>query len=165
MSRSSIRSSAVPGIASKATNAATRTRPTLLVDDEGYRLELFGGSLGPADEVAMDATGSAMEIARIITPHVARVVVANAQELRAISHARVKPDRSAARTLADHLVAGMLAPVWIPDGETQVLRRRVARRATLVRQRTRAKNENHATPARRLLGRSSQASSAKKRRV
>jgi len=38
----------------------------------------------------MEATGPAMEIARIIEPHVARVVVANAQDVRAISHARVK---------------------------------------------------------------------------
>jgi hypothetical protein len=46
----------------------------------------------------------------------------------------------------------MLDQVWVPDPETQALRRRVARRAALVRQRTRAKNEIHATLARSLLG-------------
>jgi transposase len=117
-------------------------------------LELFAKSLGPTDEVVMEATGPAMEIARIIEPHVARVVVANAQDVRAISHARVKSDRFDARTLAELLSAGMLESVWVPDAETSGLRRRVERRAALVRQRTRAKNEIHATLARCLLGRS-----------
>jgi transposase len=117
-------------------------------------LELFAGSLCATDEVVMEATGPAMEIARILGPHVARVVVANAQDVRAISHARVKSDRFDARTLADLLAAGMLEPVWVPDAQTSGLRRRVARRASLVRQRTRAKNEIHATLARCLLGRS-----------
>ncbi len=44
--------------------------------------------------------------------------------------------------------------MWVPDAVTSGLRRRVARRAALVRQRTRAKNEIHATLARCLLGRS-----------
>ena len=81
----------------------------------------------------MEATSPAMEIARILEPHVARVVVANAQDVRAISHARVKSDRFDARTLARLLHAGMLDAVWVPDPATQTLRRRVARRAALVR--------------------------------
>lgn len=117
-------------------------------------LELFAGSLGAGDQVVLEATGPAMEIARILEPHVARVVVANAQEVRAISHARVKSDRFDARTLARLLHAGMLDAVWVPDPATQALRRRVARRAALVRQRTRAKNEVHAVLSRCLLGRS-----------
>jgi transposase len=124
------------------------------VATERETLELFAESLCPSDEVAMEATGPAMEIARILEPHVARVVVANAQEVRAISHARVKSDRFDARTLANLLGAGMLESVWVPDPETQGLRRRVARRASLVRQRTRAKNEIHAALSRSLLGRS-----------
>jgi transposase len=117
-------------------------------------LELFADSLCATDEVALEATGPAMEIARILEGHVGRVVVANAQEVRAISHARVKSDRFDARTLAELLAAGMLEKVWVPDREISALRRRVARRAALVRQRTRAKNEVHATLARCLLGRS-----------
>jgi transposase len=124
------------------------------VKSERAVLELFAESLDPTDQVVMEATGPAMEIARIIEPHVARVVVANAQDVRAISHARVKSDRFDARTLARLLDADMLEAVWVPDEATQELRRRVARRAALVRQRTRAKNEVHATLARCLLGRS-----------
>jgi transposase len=99
-------------------------------------LELFAQSLCLSDEVVMEATGPAMEIARIIEPYVARVVVANAQDVRAISHARVKSDRFDARTLAELLAAGMLEPVWVPDAVTSGLRRRVARRAALVRRRS-----------------------------
>lgn len=116
-------------------------------------LELFAQSLDPTDQVVLEATGAAMEIARIIEPHVARVVVANAAEVRAISHARVKSDRFDARTLARLLSADMLEAVWVPDESTGALRRRVARRAALVRQRTRAKNEIHAAVTRCLLGR------------
>jgi transposase len=123
------------------------------VRSDRKELELFAESLDPTDQVVMEATGPAMEIARILKPHVARVVVANAQDVRAISHARVKSDRFDARTLARLLDAGMLEAVWVPDTATQELRRRVARRAALVRQRTRAKNEIHATLARCLLGR------------
>ncbi len=124
------------------------------IQTDREELELFARSLGAEDQVVLEATGPAMEIARILEPHVARVVVANAQEVRAISHARVKSDRFDARTLAHLLHAGMLDAVWVPDPATQALRRRVARRAALVRQRTRAKNEVHAVLSRCLLGRS-----------
>jgi len=39
------------------------------------RLKLFAGSLGRDDRVALEVTGGAWEIARIIKPHVARVIV------------------------------------------------------------------------------------------
>lgn len=117
-------------------------------------LELFAQSLDSADQVVLEATGPAFEIARILRPHVARVVVANAAEVRAISHARVKSDRFDARTLARLLHAGMLESVWVPSAEVGALRRRTARRAALVRQRVRAKNEVHAALVRCLLGRS-----------
>ncbi len=130
-----------------------KTRSAGRVATNRETLELFAASLCATDEVAMEVTGPAMEIARILEPYVARVVVANAQDVRAISHARVKSDRFDARTLAELLAAGMLESVWIATPEIQALRRRVARRAALVRQRTRAKNEVHATLARGLLGR------------
>lgn len=116
------------------------------------QLELFAQSLSPTDRVVLEATGPAFGIARILKPHVAQVVVANASEVRAISHARVKSDSFDARTLARLLWADMLESVWVPDEQTSALRRRVARRASLVRQRTRAKNEIHGALARCLLG-------------
>ena len=137
-----------------AIREAGETRSAGRIASDRAALKLFAQSLDPSDQVVMEATGPAMEIARIIGPHVARVVVANASEVRAISHARVKSDRFDSRTLAELGDAGMLEPVWVPDAEIGALRRRVARRAALVRQRTRAKNEVQAALARSLLGRS-----------
>ncbi len=102
----------------------------------------------------MDASGSVMAIARILREsNVGRVVVSNAAQTRAISHARVKSDRFDAAMLARLLSAGMLSEVWVPDEATLALRRRVARRSALVRARTRIKNEVHAVVMRCLLGR------------
>ena len=39
------------------------------------QLELFAGSLGPDDRVALEVTGNAWEIARILESHVAQVLV------------------------------------------------------------------------------------------
>jgi transposase len=116
-------------------------------------LELFARSLAPDDQVALEASGPALRIARIIEPHVGRVVIANPRRLRAIAEAKVKTDKVDARTLCELLAAGFLPAVFAPDEQTRALRRRLARRAALVRQRTRAKNELHAVLARNLKGR------------
>jgi transposase len=130
-----------------------RVRHAGRIETSVAALELFAGSLAPDDRVVLEATGPAFAIARILRPHVVRVVVANAQEVRAISHARVKSDRFDAATLARLLSADMLAAVRVCDERIGALRRRLARRAALVRQRTRAKNEVHAVISRCLLGR------------
>ena len=116
-------------------------------------LELFARSLGRDDEVALESTGGAPAIAAILRPHVARVVVVNTKKLRQISEAEAKTDRLDARRLAELLAAGFLAEVWCPDEKTRGLRRWVARRAQLVRRRSRAKNEIAAALARNLLDR------------
>jgi transposase len=114
----------------------------------------FAASLGGEDQVVLEASSGAMTIARLLREgEVGRVVVCNAADTRAISHARVKSDRFDAAMLARLLAAGMLKEVWVADEGTLALRRRVARRAALVRARTRAKNEVHAVLARCLLGR------------
>jgi transposase len=116
-------------------------------------LQILADSLGPDDQVALEATGNALAIARLLAPQVARVVVAATKELRAITEAKVKTDGHDARTLARLLAAGLLHGCWLPDESTRALRRRLARRAQLVRQRTRAKNEIHAVLMRNLKGR------------
>jgi transposase len=123
------------------------------VETSREALELFASSLAQTDRVALEASGPSFEIARILAPHIEEVLVVNAAEVRAISHAKVKSDSFDARTLARLLDAGMLSSVWVPPAPIAALRRRVARRAALVRQRTRAKNEVHATLVRCLLGR------------
>jgi transposase len=114
------------------------------------QLVLFAQSLGPDDRVGLETTGNALSIARIIEPHVAGVLVADTRNVRAMTHAKVKNDRVDARMIAKLLAAGMLPGVWICDEATRVLRRRIARRTQLVRGRTRARNQIHATLIRNL---------------
>lgn len=105
------------------------------------QLEEFARQLRPTDRIAMEATGNALAIARIIGPHVASVEIVNTRRLRAISESKQKTDRHDAKTLAQLLAAGMFEGSWQPDETTRMLRRRVARRARLVTHRTRSKNE------------------------
>jgi transposase len=104
-------------------------------------LRLFADSLAPSDEVAIEATCNTHAIARLLEPRVARVVVSNPQKTRAIAEAKVKTDKVDAEVLAQLLAADYLPAVWLPDDETHALRRQVARRAHIVRQRTRLKNQ------------------------
>ncbi len=117
------------------------------------QLQLFAQSLGPDDRVALETTGNALSIARIIEPHVAAVLVADTRNVRALTHAKVKNDRVDAQMLAKLLAAGMLPGTWVCDEQTRVLRRRIARRSQLVRSRTRARNQVHAIAIRNLKGR------------
>jgi transposase len=132
---------------------AGRVRSGGRVPSSPEGLQILANSLAPDDQVALEATGNALAIARLLAPHAARVVVATRNELRAITEAKVKTDRHDARTLARLLAAGLLRGCWLPDESTRALRRRLARRAQLVRQRTRAKNEVHAVLMRNLKGR------------
>src|SRR5512133_1955372 len=120
------------------------------VQTEPAALALFAQSLGGDDQVALEVTGNALEIARIIEPHVGRVVLANPKAVKGITRAAAKTDKIDARTLAQLLAGGFLPAVWLPDEQTRILRRRISARAQLVRQRTRAKNQVHATLIRNL---------------
>jgi transposase len=115
-------------------------------------LELFAQSLGKEDRVALEVTGNAWQIKRIIEPHVSEVIVVSPTDT-GIRGARAKTDRLDARTLARLLAAGELEGVWMPDERTRVMRRRIGRRTQLVRAGARAKNEIHATLMRCLIGR------------
>lgn len=113
-------------------------------------LERFAQALHPDDEVTLEATGNAAAIAKSLAPHVARVVVANPRRLSGVVGPRAKTDRLDARALARLLAGGMIEEVWTPNEELRALRRLLARRAALVRARTRAKNEVHAALLRNL---------------
>jgi hypothetical protein len=77
-------------------------------------LELFARSLDRRDWVALEVTGNAWAIARILEPHVARVIVVSPSDT-GIRQARAKTDRLDARALAKLLWAGELDGVWTPD--------------------------------------------------
>jgi transposase len=119
---------------------------------EPAALELFAQSLGGDDEVALEATCNALGIAPIIERQVGRVVLANPKTVKGITRAGAKTDKIDTRTLARLLAGGFLPAVWLPDEQTRILRRRISARAQLVRQRTRAKNQVHATLIRNLKG-------------
>lgn len=81
------------------------------------------------------------------------MIVANPLQVRLIAEARVKTDKIDAAILAQLYASGFLPEVWIPDEATQAMRRQVSRRAQIVRQRTRLKNEVHAVLAAYLIER------------
>src|SRR5579859_1930951 len=125
----------------------TRSAGRVAATPEGVRS--LASSLVPSDRVALEVTGSCWEVARILEPHVNRVVVVSPDDTGIVS-ARAKTDKLDARALASLLWKGELEAVWMPDERCRILRRRLARREQLVRARTRAKNEIHAALQRRL---------------
>ena len=123
--------------------AEGRLRSAGRIETRPETLELFARSLDERAWVALEVTGNAWAIARILEAHVARVIVVSPNDT-GIRQARAKTDRLDARTLAKLLWAGELDGVWAPDERVRVMRRRLARRAQRVRARSRAEDEIHA---------------------
>ena len=121
-----------------------KLRPAGRVSMTRAGLEGFGRSLDKEDEVVIEATGNAMAVVHVLSPFVARVIVANPLQVKAIAHAHVKTDKIDAGVLASLRAADFLPEIWLPDAETERRRRLVARRNQVVRHRTRIKNEVHA---------------------
>jgi transposase len=121
-----------------------KLRPAGRVSMTRAGLEGFGRSLNKDDEVVIEATGNAMAVVRALSPYVGRVIVANPLQVKAIAHAHVKTDKIDAGVLASLRAADFLPEIWLPDADTERLRRLVARRNQVVRHRTRIKNEVHA---------------------
>ncbi len=114
----------------------------------GGRVELthasllsFCRTLTGTDDVVVEATGNTMSVVRILEPHVGRVVIANPLQVRTIAQAKIKTDKIDAAVLVQLHASGFLPEVWRADEETLALRREVARRNQIVRQRTRLKNQ------------------------
>ena len=113
------------------------------VDMTRSALEGLGKNLRSTDEVVIEATGNSMAVSRVLTPFVARVIIANPLQVKAIAQAHVKTDKIDAGTLASLQAAGYLPQIWTPDAVTERKRRLAARRYQVVRHRTRIKNEVH----------------------
>ena len=92
------------------------------------------------DHVIVEATGNAAAVVEVLSPHVDRVVIANPKQVRLIAHAKIKTDAIDAAVLAKLYATGFLPEVRVPDEATLALRRQVARRTQLIRQRVRLKN-------------------------
>ena len=139
-----VRQAQLPQLPPHPTPPATRCLP--------HRITNQGLCKGlKTDEVVLEATGNAMAVVRVLGPYVARVIIANPLQVKAIAHAHVKTDKIDAGVLASLHAAGFLPEVWLPDAETERRRRLVARRNQVVRHRTRVKNETHAILAAHLI--------------
>ena len=68
--------------------------------------------------MVLEATGNAIAVAERLRPHVGRVIVANAREVRLIAQAKIKIDKIDAAVLAQLHASGFLPEVWIPDAPT-----------------------------------------------
>jgi transposase len=118
---------------------------------ETSQLRAFADSLGPEDHVVLESTSMTWAIAELLSEHAGRVTVSNPMRTRAIASAKVKTDKIDAKVLAQLGAADFLPEVWAPDQATRALRRRIAHRSSLVRQRTRLRNQIHAVLARNLI--------------
>ncbi len=85
--------------------AEGRLRSAGRIQTRPEALELFAQSLDAGDWVALEVTGNAWAIARILEPHVARVIVVSPNDT-GIRQARAKTDRLDARTLGQAVVGG-----------------------------------------------------------
>lgn len=99
---------------------------------------------GQAVQVAVEACGFWPAFREVVEPEVARLVLVHPQRVKAIASAKLKNDRVDSETLAHLLRCDWLPESWKADRETQARRQQVRLRATLVRQRTRLKNQVHA---------------------
>ncbi len=118
---------------------------------ESKKLPAFARSLGPEDHVVLESTSVTWAVVDLLAKHAGRVTVSNPMQTKAIAQAKVKTDKVDAKVLAKLGAADFLAEVWVPDEETRALRRRLAHRQGLVRQRTGLRNQVHAVLARNLV--------------
>ncbi len=99
--------------------------------------------LRSTDHVVIEATTNAWHIHDLITPLVARTVVAHPPEVKKIVNARVKTDERAVIDLARLLSANLIPEVWVPPVEVRDLRSLIAHRWRLVKTCTMARNRLH----------------------
>ena len=92
----------------------------------------------------MEACGFWPAFREVVEPEVQRLVLVHPPRVKAIASAKLKNDRVDSETLAQLLRCDLLPESWKADRETQARRQQVRLRATLVRHRTRLKNQVHA---------------------
>ena len=95
------------------------------------RVELSTGALetfarlwlSAEDHVIVEATTNTWAIVDVLRPLVAKILVSNPIQTKAIAQAKVKTDKVDARVLAQLLRLNFVPLVWEPDGVTRDLRR------------------------------------------
>ncbi len=95
--------------------------------------------------VAVEACGFWATFVELVEPLVERIVLVHPARVKAIASAKLKNDRVDSATLAHLLRANLLPEAWMADRATRDLRELLRMRVALGRQRTRWKNQIHAT--------------------
>src|SRR5215831_20603044 len=80
-------------------------------------LDRFIRKLRSSDEVAVEVTGNTRLFYQAVAPHVARVVVVDANQFRVIAQSVKKTDPHDARLLSLYLSKGLLPEVRMKDKE------------------------------------------------
>lgn len=125
-------------------------------------LPQFVKKLRASDEVAVEVTGNTRLFYNAVAPHVARVVVVNANQFRVISQSVKKTDPNDARNLALYLAKGLLPEVRMKDKEHAQVASLTQTRDRLVKLRTALKNKvNNLLSARGIALRTEELSSEK----
>lgn len=96
--------------------------------------------LGAGDAVVLEAMGNTWHVYDQISPLVSSVTVAHPLMVKMITASRVKTDRHDVLRLARLLAANLVPAVWVPPQDVRHLRRIVAHRTNLIRQRTQIRN-------------------------
>lgn len=111
----------------------------------------FGGCQRSSKEeekvawVAVEACGFWAAFVELVEPLVERIVLVHPAKVKAIASAKLKNDRVDSATLAQLLRANLLPEAWKADQATRDLRELLRMRVALGQQRTRWKNQIHAT--------------------
>lgn len=113
------------------------------VANEAAALRAYFGQFRKPVRVAVEACGFWPAFREAIGDQVELRLVHSAR-VKAIAAAKLKNDRIDSGTLAHLLRCDLLPEAWMADQGTRELRQQVRLRATLVRQRTRLKNQVHA---------------------
>jgi hypothetical protein len=71
-----------------------RLRHAGRIDMTRTALQGFGKTLLASDEVVVEATANSMAVSRVLAPFVARVIIANPLQVKAIAQAQSRPIRS-----------------------------------------------------------------------
>jgi transposase len=99
--------------------------------------------LRPSDSVVIEVSTNTWTLYDVISPLVARVLVANPYKVRLIGASKVKTDKLDVWALARLLVADLIPEVWVPPIHVRELRALISHRRRLSHASARTRNRLH----------------------
>jgi transposase len=97
----------------------------------------------PSDSVVIEASTNTWTLYDVISPLVARILVANPYKVRLIAASKVKTDKLDVWALARLLVADLIPEVWVPPLHVRELRALISHRRRLSQTSARTRNRLH----------------------